>query len=333
MADIASRGGAPRGPNGIPCAGGRGAYAPGGLRRLPFGKAVALKTQASRAPHPLDAFIHDAGAGSLILFACAMVALFLGNSPWSSGYQDLVSVYAKIEIGTFSVEGTLQQWVNDGLMVLFFFVLGLEIKREILVGELKDVRRAFPVVVAALGGMLVPALIYAAFNAGTPAIRGWGVPMATDTAFVIGVLTLVGSQGKAAIAGFLTALAILDDIGAIPVIALFYAQDVSPPHLIVAGGVFVSLIVLNLVGVRRPGAICSEELFFGWHSYLRAGARVRETRAPATVRYVHFGGRRSACRRRPSAACGGSRRRRRCSAGSAHWNGRLRYSYCRCSRS
>lgn len=212
-----------------------------------------LKTQVARALRPLDAFIRDASLGSVILFTCAAIALILANSPLAGGYQELVSTYAKIEIGTFSVEGTLRHWVNDGLMVLFFFVLGLEIKREILVGELHDRGRALPVIAAALGGMLVPALIYVAFNAGSPAIRGWGVPMATDTAFVIGVLTLIGREAKATLAAFLTALAILDDIGAILVIAIFYAEGVSVTHLLVAAGVFAGLGALNLVGVRRPG--------------------------------------------------------------------------------
>lgn len=207
----------------------------------------------ARAWSSFDAFIRDESIGSIILFACTVLALIIANSPWAAIYHGLVETYAMIEIGEHAVEGTLHHWVNDGLMVLFFFVIGLEIKREMMVGELKDARLALPVTAAALGGMVVPALIYYAFNAGTPEVHGWGIPMATDTAFAIGVLALVGRAAIVGGAAFLTALAIIDDIGAIIVIALFYSEDISFPHLLAAGGVFLGLVGLNISGVRRPG--------------------------------------------------------------------------------
>lgn len=216
-------------------------------------KPASIKHRIAYALSSFDAFIRDESIGSIFLFICTVSALVIANTPWWWVYQSLVETYAKIEIGEFSVEGTLHGWVNDGLMVLFFFVLGLEIKRELLVGELKDARLAFPVSLAALGGMIVPALIFYGINADTPEVHGWGIPMATDTAFAIGVLALVGRKAILGAAAFLTALAIIDDIGAIVVIAMFYSQDISLPHLLGAGLIFASLIGLNFVGVRRPG--------------------------------------------------------------------------------
>lgn len=200
-----------------------------------------------------DAFIRDESIGSVILFVCVVVALAVANSPWGHLYHDLVQTYAKIEIGEYTVEGTLRSWVNDGLMVLFFFVIGLEIKREMMVGELQDARLALPVTVAALGGMMAPALIYYAFTAGSPEAHVWGIPMATDTAFALGVLMLVGRSSVAGAAAFLTALAIIDDIGAILVIAIFYSADIRPSYLIGAACLFIGLLGLNVANVRRPG--------------------------------------------------------------------------------
>jgi NhaA family Na+:H+ antiporter len=148
---------------------------------------------------------------------------------------------------------SLRHWINDGLMSLFFFVLGLEIKRELLVGELKGARQSLPMIAAALGGMLVPALIFTAFTAGTPLIHGWGIPMATDTAFAVGVLALLRKHVPAGLTVFLTALAIIDDLGAILVIAVFYTETLNVLLLTVAALLLALLIVLNAAGVRRPG--------------------------------------------------------------------------------
>ncbi len=216
-------------------------------------KPAMVKHRIASALSSFDAFIRDESIGSIMLFICAVSALVIANTPWWWVYQGLVEIYAKIQIGDFFVEGTLHSWVNDGLMVLFFFVLGLEIKRELLVGELKDARLAFPVTMAALGGMVVPALIFYVINADTPEVHAWGIPMATDTAFAIGVLALIGRNAIVGAAAFLTALAIIDDIGAIVVIAIFYSENISYPHLVGAAIIFVVLITLNITGVRRPG--------------------------------------------------------------------------------
>lgn len=175
----------------------------------------ALETNIARALSPFQAFIRDASIGSAILFVSVLVALVIANSPWAGGFWHLIETYVSVEVGEHGLQASLHHWVNDGLMVLFFFVIGLEIKRELLVGELKDMRRAVPVVAAAVGGMVVPALIYHAFNAGTAGAHGWGIPMATDTAFAVGVLALLGRGKASGLAAFLTALAIIDDIGAV----------------------------------------------------------------------------------------------------------------------
>lgn len=215
--------------------------------------STRLEARVAQALSPFQAFIRDSSIGSIILFACVVLALIIANSPWAESYWHLLETYALIEIGQHSVEGSVHHWVNDGLMVLFFFVLGLEIKRELLVGELKDKRRAWPVVTAALGGMLVPAFIYYLFNAGSPSIHGWGIPMATDTAFAVGILALLGRGYASGLTVFLTALAIIDDMGAVAVIALFYTESISLPHLWAVLALFAGLIGLNIIGVRHPG--------------------------------------------------------------------------------
>lgn len=211
-----------------------------------------LEQHVARVLSPFQAFIHDASIGSAILFICVVIALVIANSPWADAFWHLIETYAVVEVGDHGLQGSLHHWVNDGLMVLFFFVIGLEIKRELLVGELKDMRRAVPVVAAALGGMLAPALIYAAFNAGGAGAHGWGIPMATDTAFAVGVLALLGRGGASGLAAFLTALAIIDDMGAVAVIAIFYTDTLSLPALAVCVGIFAALLGLNVLGVRRP---------------------------------------------------------------------------------
>jgi NhaA family Na+:H+ antiporter len=146
----------------------------------------------------------------------------------------------------------VRHWINDGLLSLFFFVIGLEIKRELLVGELREPARSLPVVAAALAGMLVPALLFYLINRESGALHGWAIPMATDTAFAIGVLGLLGRRVPSGLTAFLMALAIIDDMGAVLVIALFYAQDISLPHLLTAAALLGVLVLANLLGVRRP---------------------------------------------------------------------------------
>jgi NhaA family Na+:H+ antiporter len=202
---------------------------------------------------PFQRFTHDQTTGSILLIICTLTALLIANSTLARGYESLLLTETGLVFGDWSLTMNLRHWINEGLMSLFFFVLGLEIKRELLVGELKGARRSLPMIAAALGGMLVPALIYAAFTAGTPLIHGWGIPMATDTAFAVGVLVLLRRHIPAGLTAFLTALAIIDDLGAILVIAVFYTKTLNLSFLAAAALLLLLLIVLNLVGIRRPG--------------------------------------------------------------------------------
>jgi NhaA family Na+:H+ antiporter len=195
---------------------------------------------------PLARFLHVEAAGGILLLAATIVALVWANSPWQHAYHDLWSTEAVLRIGTFDVTEDLRHWVNDGLMAVFFFVVGLEIKRELVTGDLSDRRDALLPAVAALGGMVVPALIYAAVNIGGPGAHGWGVPMATDIAFAVGVLALLGDRVPASAKVLLLALAIVDDIGAIVVIAVVYTDTIAFAWLAAA----VAGVGL-MIGLRR----------------------------------------------------------------------------------
>jgi NhaA family Na+:H+ antiporter len=200
---------------------------------------------------PVQEFIRDATTASVLLLICTIAALLIANSPLSAEYRALLHTRIGVTAGDFTFGKDLHHWINDGLMALFFFVIGLEIKRELLAGELQNIRLAIPVIAAALGGMIAPALIYAAFNAGTASAHGWGIPLATDTAFAVGILALLGRRVPPALAAFLTALAIIDDIGAVLVIAVFYSDAISMAHLLLACMLLGVLVFLNLLGVRR----------------------------------------------------------------------------------
>lgn len=187
----------------------------------------------------------------ILLIAVTGVALIWANSPWAESYFHLWETELSVGLATDPVSLTLHHWINDGLMAVFFLLVGLEIKRELLVGELSSRRHAALPLAAALGGMLVPAFLYAALNVGGPGLRGWGIPMATDIAFALGVLTLLGPRVPLGLKVFLTALAIVDDMGAVLVIALFYTASISIPALIIATGAMVVLLALNRIGVRK----------------------------------------------------------------------------------
>jgi NhaA family Na+:H+ antiporter len=191
-------------------------------------------------------------SGGILLMVAAALALIWANSSWGDSYFELWETYLKIELGDLVLKESLLHWINDGLMVIFFFVVGLEIKREILVGELATPRRAALPLVAAVGGMLLPALIYLAFNLGRRGEAGWGIPMATDIAFVLGLLTLLGSRVPVSLKVFFTALAIADDLGAVLVLALFYSGEISWIALGIGAAFLVILIVLNRGQVRHP---------------------------------------------------------------------------------
>ena len=186
----------------------------------------------------------------MLLLVAATVALVWANSPWSESYLHLWHTPVGIRLGTFTFERTLEWFVNDGLMVIFFFVVGMEMRREIHHGELSEWRRAALPAAAALGGMLAPAALYLVF-AGVPATRsGWGVPMATDIAFAVGILTLLGKRVPAALRVLLLALAVIDDLGAIVVIAIFYSSGVALSGLLIAALAFGGVFAMQRLGVR-----------------------------------------------------------------------------------
>ncbi len=193
----------------------------------------------------LERFIHSETSGSILLFAATIVALIWANSPWSSSYFAIWKY--PLNLGArplFSMD--LHHWIDDGLMVLFFLVVGLEIKREIVKGELSSFRQAALPIMAALGGMILPALIYFALNRGGAGAAGWGIPMATDIGFALGVLALIGKRIPSALRVFMLALAIVDDVGAILVIAFFYTPRISMSALALAAGLLVLLIVVSI---------------------------------------------------------------------------------------
>ncbi len=186
--------------------------------------------------------------------AAAALAMIVANSPLSTYYELLLELPVEIRVGTFEIDKPLLLWINDGLMAVFFFLIGLELKREVLQGHLSSLRAASLPAFAAVGGMAAPAAIYAAFNWGDPiAMAGWAIPAATDIAFALGVLALLGDRVPPALKAFLLSLAIFDDIGAIVVIALFYTADLSFLALVVAAILLAGLTWLNRSGVRSPG--------------------------------------------------------------------------------
>jgi NhaA family Na+:H+ antiporter len=203
---------------------------------------------ANRVRGALQDFLHDEAAGGIVLVIGAVAALVWANSPFSESYFDLWGQYLTLGWGPIALTENLQHWVNDGLMVVFFFVVGLEIKRELAIGELRDVRAAALPAAAALGGVVVPALIFVALTSGD-ARSGWGIPMATDIAFAVGVLALLGDRVPAGAKLLLLSVAIVDDIIAITVIALFYTESVSMSWLGGAAAGLALVVVLRKLGV------------------------------------------------------------------------------------
>jgi Na+:H+ antiporter, NhaA family len=215
-----------------------------------------MKTQKDKTPiekltHPIQEFLHKEASGGILLIIATVVALIWANSPFKDSYHHLWHTYLSINIGELSLTYSLHHWINDGLMVIFFFVVGLEIKRELLVGELSSIKKASLPIAAAIGGMIFPALIYFIFNAGKESVSGWGIPMATDIAFVVGILALLGKRVPLALKIFILALAIVDDIGAVLVIAIFYTSEISFISLAIAGGLILLLIIMNKLAVRN----------------------------------------------------------------------------------
>jgi len=219
---------------------------------------------------PIEEFIHRQTTSGILLMMFAVVALFIANSSLADSYHHFFKQYLTIGLENFQLSKSLHHWINDGLMAIFFLVVGLELKRELLVGELANLKQALLPIIAAVGGMLVPALIYFAINPEGHTADGWGIPMATDIAFALGALALLGKRVPASLLTFMVALAIVDDLGAVIVIALFYTETLNMMALAMAALFTVVLIFLNLGGVRRllPYLIIGA---FLWVAMLKSG--------------------------------------------------------------
>jgi Na+:H+ antiporter, NhaA family len=227
-----------------------------------------MKTKLTKL---FNEFFESERASGIILILCTITSIAIANSAFDKDYLDFWHARIGIEISdTISLKYSLEHWINDGLMAIFFLLIGLEIEREFYIGELSSLKNASLPVIAAIGGMATPTLLHFLLNHGTETAAGFGIPMATDIAFALGVLALLGSSVPVSLTVFLTALAIMDDLGAIAVIALFYASDFSLLYLVLALGIFSGLLILNRFGVHRlpfylvPG-------FLMWYFMLKSG--------------------------------------------------------------
>ena len=227
-------------------------------------------SRARRRLGPLAEFLSTEAGGGVLLLVATIAALLWANSPWSAGYHDLWHTKLTVGSGGWAITEDLQHWVNDALMAMFFFIVGLEIKRELVTGELREVRAAALPALAALGGMVVPAAVFLLIVGGGDPAAGWGIPMATDIAFAVGVLALLGSRAPAGLKVFLLTLAIVDDIGAIAVIALFYSDGVSGVWLAGAAACLAAVVAAKRLGVNRPVAYVPVGIA-AWYCTYRAG--------------------------------------------------------------
>lgn len=210
-------------------------------------------TRADRLLRPLQEFLRLEAAGGLILMAAAVLAMIVANSPLKDVYNGFLATPFTIQLGDAGISKAVILWINDGLMAVFFLLIGMELKREMAEGHLSTLRRAALPAFAAVGGMIAPALIFVAFNRNDPiALQGWAIPAATDIAFALGVLSLLGPRVPAVLKAFLLSVAIFDDLGVIVVIALFYSSHLSLVALAIAGLVLIALALLNRAGVTRP---------------------------------------------------------------------------------
>jgi Na+:H+ antiporter, NhaA family len=235
----------------------------------------AQASAANRAPieilfSPFTRFAKLEAAGGILLLIATVIALVWANSPWEESYHGIWHTTFTVGIGKYALSWSRHLWVNDGLMAIFFFLVGLEIKREVLIGELSSLRQATFPFMAALGGSIVPALLYLALNHGGVHGRGWGIPMATDIAFALGVLALLGNKVPSSLKVFVAALAIVDDIFGVLVIALFYTAHISYVSLLLGfAGVGVSFLA-NWAGVRQPAVYALIGVFV-WFAVLQSG--------------------------------------------------------------
>jgi len=219
---------------------------------------------------PVAEFANTEASGGIVLLIAAIVAMIWANSPWDEQYFDLLHAHLSIDLNLFQINETVGHAVNDGLMAIFFFVVGLEIKRELVHGELSTPRKAALPVAAALGGMIVPALIFTAFNAGGDGAKGWGIPMATDIAFAMGVLAVLGRRAPFSLKIFLLALAIADDLGAIVVIAVFYTDSISLEAVFWAIAIAGVIIGIARAGVRSTDVYVALGILF-WLAVFKTG--------------------------------------------------------------
>lgn len=241
---------------------------------------------------PVQAFVHTEEGSGLLLLGATAAAILWANSPWGTSYFHLWETVIGIQAGRFSLSQSLHHWVNDGLMTVFFFVVGLEVKRELIHGELSDPRRASLPALAALGGMVFPASLYLLLNAGGRGTAGWGIPMATDIAFALGVLALLGRRVPAELRIFLLALAVADDLGAILLIAVFYTANLSSQALGLALFLLGLLVIMNRCGVTNILAYVFVGGFF-WVAVYKSGVHatiagvILGALTPAHPRFSH----------------------------------------------
>lgn len=215
-------------------------------------KIQVERTRAEKLLSPLQEFLQQEASSGILLLASTILALLWANSLWNETYDLFWGNRLTVGYGDYELSKPLLLWINDGLMAVFFFVVGLEIKREILIGELASFRKAILPVAAAVGGMVFPALIYAAFNHNGVGSLGWGIPMATDIAFALGVLALLGKRVPVSLKVFLTAVAVVDDLGAVLIIAIFYTAEIAWISLGIAAVFLALLVICNILGVRNP---------------------------------------------------------------------------------
>ena len=220
---------------------------------------------------PVNTFIKRETTAGIVLFISTIIALLWANSAFASTYHQLWHEEFSISLAGHTISNSLHHWINDGLMSMFFFVVGLELKREIIGGDLSSPRQAILPLVGAVGGMIVPAILFVSFNTQAPEKNGWGIPMATDIAFALGILSLLGKRVPTALKVFLTALAIADDLGAVLVIAFFYTSDISVVNLLSGVAFLIILMLANILGVRSV-------IFYGivgigglWLTFLMSG--------------------------------------------------------------
>ncbi|RXJ95074.1 Na+/H+ antiporter NhaA [Malaciobacter molluscorum] len=219
----------------------------------------------------IEDFIKKESSAGIVLIFVTIVALILKNTDFSTVYDAFLHTPVEVRFGALNIAKPLLLWINDGLMAIFFFLIGLEVKREILEGHLSSVKQITLPAIAAVGGMAIPALVYVYFNMGNEiAMKGWAIPTATDIAFALGILSLLGNRIPVSLKIFLMALAIIDDLGAIVIIALFYTNDLSIMSILIAGSALIGLILLNKFKVIKPAAYIILGVIL-WVSVLKSG--------------------------------------------------------------